>query len=267
MKLYISSDIEGTAGITHWDETDAAKGGRLYEYFSAQMTREVAAACEGAMSAGVQDILVKDAHDTARNVMPDQLPRNVLLQRGWSGGLFTMVTGLEEGFGALAFTGYHSPAGSCGNPLAHTMCDKIDELIINGVRASEFLMHSYIAGMLQIPVVFLSGDKALCEEAERSIPGITTVAVSEGVGDATVSIHPDLAVERIRTSMQAALAGNWQGCVVPMPDYFETTVRYHKHTDAFWAVQYPGAQKIDEKTISFAAADYRDVLRFYHFVL
>jgi len=26
MKVYISADIEGVTGVTHWDETDLAKG-------------------------------------------------------------------------------------------------------------------------------------------------------------------------------------------------------------------------------------------------
>ena len=44
MKLFISSDIEGTAGIVNWKET---KPGDQYGYFAGQMTKEVAAACEG----------------------------------------------------------------------------------------------------------------------------------------------------------------------------------------------------------------------------
>ena len=69
MKLYISADIEGTCGIVCWDETEY--GTPRYEYFSRQMSREVAAACEGLIDAGAEDILVRDAHDSARNIHPD----------------------------------------------------------------------------------------------------------------------------------------------------------------------------------------------------
>ena len=44
MKLYISADIEGTTGITRWEETE--NGHSRYPYFANQMTREVTAACE-----------------------------------------------------------------------------------------------------------------------------------------------------------------------------------------------------------------------------
>lgn len=81
MKLFISSDIEGTTGITAWDETEWSDPRSLY--FREQMTREVTAACEGAADAGFGEIWVKDAHDSARNIIPDRLPENVKLLRGW----------------------------------------------------------------------------------------------------------------------------------------------------------------------------------------
>jgi len=42
MKVYISVDIEGVAGITHWDEAEIGKPG--YEAFREQMTAEATAA-------------------------------------------------------------------------------------------------------------------------------------------------------------------------------------------------------------------------------
>ena len=45
MKLFISSDIEGTCGINDWDETEIGKPG--YDRFALQMSREVSAACSG----------------------------------------------------------------------------------------------------------------------------------------------------------------------------------------------------------------------------
>jgi len=53
-------------------------------------------------------------------------------------------------------------------------------------------------------LVFLSGDKGICEEAEGFNPHIYTVAVKQGVGNSTVNIHPDLAVARIREGMTQA---------------------------------------------------------------
>ena len=83
MKIYISADMEGITGVTHWDEVDHNKP--PYSYFQEQMSKEVAAACEGANSAGAKEIFVKDAHYSARNIIPSFLPKNVKIIRGWSG--------------------------------------------------------------------------------------------------------------------------------------------------------------------------------------
>ena len=78
-RIFLSADIEGTCGIAHWAETELGKPD--YEPFRRQMTREVAAACEGAFAAGCEDLLIKDAHDSARNLIPAELHLPRLGQR------------------------------------------------------------------------------------------------------------------------------------------------------------------------------------------
>ena len=267
MKLFISSDIEGTAGITHWDETDYDRGGRWYDYFRGQMTREVAAACMGAKEGGADYIAIKDAHDLARNIIPAELPEGVVIKRGWSGNPFCMVDGLDEGFDALAFTGYHSPAHGNGNPLAHSMSTSIDEITINGQRASEFIIHGYAAAMLKVPVIFLSGDTALCESAKALIPGIAIVATNTGKGASVTSIHPADAVRLIREGIKVAVQKGGEGCIIGLPDHFETTIKYKDHRSAYRNSFYQNAELINEKTLRFESNNYMDILRLYHFVL
>ena len=61
MKVFISADIEGITGVTHWDETKLGKA--VSASACEQMTAEVASACEGALEAGATEILIKDAHE------------------------------------------------------------------------------------------------------------------------------------------------------------------------------------------------------------
>ena len=105
MKVYISADIEGVCGSTHWDEADNNK--KDYTEFQKQMTAEVAAACKGAMAAGAKEIVVQDAHGTGRNITAKDLPDSVKLIRGWSGSPYAMVQELDNTFDALMFIGYH----------------------------------------------------------------------------------------------------------------------------------------------------------------
>lgn len=263
MKVYISADIEGVTGATHWDETDQKNA--FYGELREQMTAEVAAACEGALQAGGSEIWVKDAHDSARNIIAAKLPREVRLVREWSEHPFGMMQELDETFHAALMIGYHSRAGSNGSPLAHTMTGNMIHIAINGQYASEFVVSAYTAGLVGVPVVFLSGDAALCQEAQGFLPGLSTVAVQHGVGNSTASIHPHLAVERIRSGVEAALRGDLSKCRVPGPDRFSVELRYRKHADAYRASFYPGVRAIDSHTVGFEAEDYFEVLRFLLF--
>ena len=69
MKVYISADMEGITGVTHWDEVDQHKN--PYPKFQKQMSLEVAAACIGAKKGGATEVWVKDAHASGRNILPE----------------------------------------------------------------------------------------------------------------------------------------------------------------------------------------------------
>jgi D-amino peptidase len=265
MKVYISADIEGVTGATHWDETEKLKPD--YNEFREQMTAEVSAACEGALQAGSTEIWVKDAHSTARNLIAARLPRETRLIRGWSGHPFSMVQELDESFHALLMIGYHSRAGSAANPLAHTFSGKIAGLKINGCDASELHMYAYAAALVNVPLVFVSGDKGICEEATLLVPNIATIAVKQGAGNSTVSIHPHLAVEKIRDGVQTALQRDVSKCRLPLPAQFTVDVSYKDHALARKASFFPGAVLTHPHTIRFNSDDYFEVLRLFAFVL
>lgn len=265
MKLYISADIEGTAGVMRWPETDPDS--KFYPYFANEMTEEVRSACEGALSAGAEEIFVKDAHHHASNLNPALLPEQVRILRGWTSGPEVMMAGIEGGFGAAAMIGYHSSCASDGNPLAHTMNLENEWVAINGTVASEFMINAYTAACRGVPVVFVSGDKKLCESAKELIPEITAVAVSEGIGGASVSLQPKAAQRAIREGIVSALRKDAAACLPKLPEEFRVSIRYREAKKAYFASFYPGARKTGEKEVAFEAKDYFDVLRFFLFVL
>ena len=146
MKVFLSADMEGTCGIVSWPETERSAPFD-YSPMQKQMSREVAAACRGALSAGAEEVLVKDAHDSARNIDPTMLPRGIRMNRSWSGDLLSMMSGLDqEKFDAVFFTGYHAWASCPGNSLSHTMNGRNNLVRLNGVLCSEFLINTYTAG-------------------------------------------------------------------------------------------------------------------------
>ncbi len=265
MKVYISADIEGVCGVTHFDEATLSK--EESRWAREQMTAEVAAACEGALQAGAKEVWVKDAHDTGRNIMASKLPEGVRLVRGWSRHPMMMMQELDATFDAAVMIGYHSRASAAGNPLSHTMSGGIVHLLINGQPSSEFLINSYAAATQHVPVALVSGDQGLCDDVKQLNSHITTVAVKQGVGASTVNIHPATATTRIKDGVFSALRGDLRACQVPLPGHFTVEIKYRDHSQAYVGGFFPGARQVEPTTIAFDCDEYFEVLRLLLFVL
>jgi D-amino peptidase len=110
VKLYISTDFEGVAGIVDWDQIMV--GSHDYEMGRRLLLGELNAAIDGALQAGAQSILVNDSHSSMRNLDPEQLHGSASLLSGKHKPLY-MMEGLDSSFDAIFFLGYH---GSIGAP-------------------------------------------------------------------------------------------------------------------------------------------------------
>lgn len=268
MDVFFSCDIEGVAGVTSWADA-GAPAGPAYAAACAQMSRETAAACKGALAAGAERILVKDAHDTGRNIDPAALPEEVQLNRGFAGDIWCMMSGIQHGeWDAAGFLGYHSGASLGGSPLGHTMSLGVDYIELNGQRVSEFVLNAYTASLFGVPVCFVSGDAALCDQARRLVPAIACVPTSKGIGASATTLHPALAAARIQEAVRAQLdSGNYKECLLPLPEHFDVYVRYKEEAPAYRAGFYPGAEQVEEKTVHYVSGNYEDVLRLLQFIL
>lgn len=267
MRIYISADIEGVTDVTSWDETE--KGEKDYEEACRQMTREVAAACRGAMAAGATEIVVKDAHDSARNLDHSGLPKGVKLIRGWAGEPESMVALVDRGFDGAFFVGYHSEAGSNRNPLAHTSTyTGIFDIKLNGEHLSEMQMYALACAQYGVPVIMVTGDSGICSLSEKLLPTVRTVAVKEGIGGATLSIHPEDACERIENAAKEAVGDLKEGKAkcIQIPEKLTLDITLREHKKAANSAHYPGASLIDGHTVRFETDNYHDLLEAFSFI-
>ncbi len=265
MKVYISVDIEGITGVTDWNET--ILGHIDHAWAADQMTKETIAACQGAIEMGAKEIIVKDAHDSGRNIDISKLPREATVIRGWTYSPESMMAGIDESYDAAIFIGYHSGAGYNGNPLAHTMDrEKPVYVKINNELASEFTMNTYIAAYYGVPVVFLSGDEMLCKSSKDIVANIETVAVKKGEGNATFNIHPEHACESIKNGVKEGLK-KIQKCKIKSPEKFDLEIRFTHHKDANRAMYYPGVSCVDGYTVKYMAKDIQDMMTARMFIL
>ncbi len=265
MKVFIAADIEGIATTAIWEQ--CKKGDYGYDDARKQMTLEVKAACEGALEAGADYVRVKDSHGPMTNIIPELLPKEVELTRSKNGSPWGMVNGIQDGFDAAMYVGWHSAAGRDGNPLSHTHNLETVYIKLNDVKMSEFMMHSWACAYAGCPSVMLSGDRMLCDDSKDMHPNLITVPVKRGYGGIVTCIHPELACERIKQAAYDSIKQPLDNALIKLPDHFELEICYKEHVHATKSSFFPGFSKIDDNTIIMSTDNYWDVLTALAWVL
>src|ERR687891_1776747 len=179
--------MEGVAGIVKGDQVNGEKGGALFEEGRKLYTEEINAAVRGAKAAGATEIVVMDCHGagggyTFNSLVPDLLDPDCefVVQQEW-----TEYTGfLEQGCDAALFVGMHAMAGTPDGVMNHTVSGQSWlNLSFNGTLVGETGINAALCGQWGCPVLLVTGDRAVCEEATGLLGGgLTTVAVKEGIG-------------------------------------------------------------------------------------
>ena len=223
MKMYIMTDLEGVAGVTNVDDW-LGPDGRYHERGKRFLTLEVNAAIDAFAANGFDDILVNDAHGHG-GIDPELLDPRVRLVRAWrlDQERPSWPGGLDESDHAAAVVGQHAKAGTPRAHIPHTQWWDHLDFSVNGVSMGEYGQFAMVAGQLDIPVIFASGDKAFCAEAEALTGGVVTAAVKVGTFEGTgaeltgeqyayafqgaVHLHPMKARDLIRLRAEAAAQG------------------------------------------------------------
>ena len=203
MKVFISSDIEGTAGITGWEQCsgdgpEAQAGRRL-------LLAEVNAAIAGAIAAGAEEIVVNDSHGAMRNLPADELAGEASSVSGSHKPLY-MMEGLDESFDAILFVSYHGSVGVASG-LSHSYNPRaVLEARIDGAVTGEAGINALVAAHYGVPVVLITGDSCACAEAAELMPEIHCAVVKQPVTRlAAHSLHPVRARRLIRGAAEQAV--------------------------------------------------------------
>jgi len=206
VKIYISADMEGTAGVCSWEQCDPSNVAE-YPVYRRYMSREVRAAIDGAREGGATAFVINDSHWDMRNLLWDELPDDVRVISGGRKPL-SMSQGYGPGFAGALFTGYHGKAGEAGATLAHTYTsDSIFNVTINGTVCSEATLNAAFAGVYGIPLLMVSGDATIVRDVRAQMPWVAGVAVKDAIGYyAADSLAPQAACDAIRAGARDAVA-------------------------------------------------------------
>src|SRR2546427_8226868 len=144
LKIYISVDMEGVAGVVTADQLSPA--GFEYERFRHFMTNETLAAIRAAKESGATEVVVSDSHGNGESLLIDEFPKDVRTVRSWPrhGG---MMAGLDSSFDAALFIGYHASTTSVRGVRAHTFSSAhLTRVTLNGNAVTEGEFNASFAG-------------------------------------------------------------------------------------------------------------------------
>lgn len=259
MRVYISVDMEGIAGVSHPDPTGRNDAG--YGRNVGLMLGETNAAIEGAFAGGATAVVVNDSHGDMFNLPPADLDPRASLVQGTKP--YSMVEAANEGrFDVALFVGYHARAGHPTGTIAHTYTGKPTLTLLGGRPVPEAGINALHLGALGVPVGLVTGDDALRDEIRDWLPWSEYVVVKRAVGGRSAeSVHPTEAGNRIRAAAEAVVrrVGDFQPLELPTP--IEVGIDFHKAVQADWAATMPGAWRDGDRGVRYRAADALEAYR------
>lgn len=264
LKVHISADMEGVVGAV----TRQQMGPKGFEYEQSRefMTKEVLAAIDGARAAGATEILVADSHGNGQNLLMKELPEDIQLVRSWPRAL-GMMQGIDETFDAAIFIGYHSSASNPKGVAAHTYTGVWTDVKLNGVSVPEAALNAAIAGHFGVPVVMISGDDAIIDEARSLLGDIEGAIVKWNYGESAArTLMPEAAFKLIREKVEKAIGrlGDFKPYVLEKP--VRVDMSFSTALPAETLAFLPSIERTGSHSIRFIAEDMVAVSKFFEFV-
>ena len=261
MRIYVSVDMEGLAGVAHPHQVVHGRDGIAradYDRSRALMAGETNAAIEAAFEHGAREVVVNDSHWLMRNLRAEDVHPEARLISGDKPLSMTQGVGdpADGAFDGAAFIGYHAGAGHPTGVIGHTFSSAtILEVRVNGIAHNEAALNAIRLGHHRVPVILVAGDDALAGEVEALLPWAERVVVKRAMGYSVAdSLSPAAAQTAIRDGMRDAMAriGDMQ-LYGPAPRRGEIDFRVPIMAD--YAAVLPGTDRVGPRTVGFTAAD------------
>jgi D-amino peptidase len=265
LKVYISADMEGVAGVVTGDQL--GPGGFEYQQARQWLTNEINTAIQAAKDAGATEIVLSDSHGNGENILIDRLPVDVRVVRSWPRPLM-MMQGIDESFDAVLFIGYHASTTNPEGVRAHTMSSgTLTAVRLNGVPVPEAAINAAIAGHFGVPVIMISGDNVIVEEARGLLGELEGAVLKEAYGfHSAMTVTPEAALPIIRGAVIAALERLEDFETYRLEGPVEVEVSFKNYLPAELLSYLSIVDRVDSHTIRFVGKDMLEVSRFLAFM-
>lgn len=251
MKAFILCDYEGTTGTVTWEDEDSLG--------PEAMAGDVNATIKGLRAGGFTKFVVRDYHGNGKTIHPADIDPEATLIRGKS---TPFPYGLQPDFDAMCFIGAHTKACTQTGVMSHTMTGSIHNLTINGVSIGEIGGYALLSGHIGVPIIFVSGDQAACDEAEAIIGDVETAATKIGFTRFCAEcLHPKVSRERIESKAFAAAKRVKEFKPLKWDGPFTMEVTYRSPELADRGCETIQGERIDGVTVRLVRDTVYDVLR------
>ena len=265
-KLLISVDMEGTAGVV--SPKSLMPTGWEYQAYRKWMTKELNAVAQAAFDAGYDEVIATDGHGNSQNLDPDLILDNINLVRGWPRPLLQMERIDDPAVEACAFVGYHAAAGDADGVMAHTFFGAAFRSVkLNGEIASEGYFNAALAGAYDKPVIFVSGDRSVLDDARRYAPDASMLATKTAFGfRSQMALAPGQVCRALGEAAKESFSK-------PLPKPFKVDPPYTvelemtTHTAAQVLGYLPWITRVDAWTVKAEFTSMDDAMRFIAFVI
>ena len=254
MRVYISTDIEGVTGIVSWAQCGKPLSQHYDWPFARRMyAHDVNAAIRGARAGGATHVVVKDSHNTGKNLLIEDLEPDTELISGYGAGVNGMMEGIAESFDAAMLVGYHAMAGTGSGVLEHALMGGVHRIWINGEEAGEIAASAGVAGAYGVPLVFVSSDDAGCAEARKLMPGVGTFSTKTGLGKVMAHLkHPSVTGPGIEAAAKLAVQSAAKAKPLVYKGPITMRVEFHTSDMTDLAATLEGVKRVDGYSVEFS---------------
>ncbi|HTD72560.1 MAG TPA: M55 family metallopeptidase [Steroidobacteraceae bacterium] len=265
LKVYISVDMEGVAGVVTGDQL--IPGGFEYERFRRFMTDEAVAAVRGAQAAGATEVVVSDSHGNGESLMIELFPKDVRIVRSWPRH-GEMMAGLDPSFAAVFFVGYHASTTNPKGVRAHTISSAhFTRVALNGTAVTEAELNAAYAGAMGVPVVFVSGDDAAISEVTGRLGQMQSVITKKSLGfHSAETLTPAASCDLIYQGALAAVSHREQRKPYVLAAPLTLEISFKSYTTAEIVSYLRSVERTDAHSIRFVGHDMAEVMDFIVFL-
>ncbi|GAB4308779.1 M55 family metallopeptidase [Pseudothermotoga elfii] len=258
MKIYISVDMEGLAGISMWQEVDPGNKQSID-----LLQEHLKAVLDGLFDSGadISEVVISDSHSRGDNI-PYGITKQYDRVKIVHGSLRKdfMMSGLNESFDRVFFIGYHAGIGCQNGIMDHTYSSSlVHNIWINGKRMNEAVINAAFAGYHGVPVALIVGDEMLKRELKDLFMGkYEYVVTKEGISRYAAIMKPITSVmSEIKQAVKKAVEiEKHQLPLINFANPVELRVEFKDTSYADAVELMPGVERIDGRTVSLSHDQY-----------